>query len=108
MVRRAEVRGPGVRLHSLEAMRPDMWPRGPISVARSLSVGDGSGVALEKEDPHHCAGSSSYAGCSTLEAPCVPSSEYEVCPSHDFTSGVIPRGGSYSHVLNAADSGHRL
>ncbi|CAK0878059.1 unnamed protein product, partial [Prorocentrum cordatum] len=48
MVRRAEVRGPGVRLHSLEAMRPDMWPRGPISVARSLSVGDGSGVALEK------------------------------------------------------------
>ena len=34
MVRRSEVRGSDVRLDTLEVMRPDLWPRRPISVAR--------------------------------------------------------------------------
>ncbi|CAK0842773.1 unnamed protein product, partial [Prorocentrum cordatum] len=34
LIRRAEVRGSDVRLDTLEVMRPDLWPRRPISVSR--------------------------------------------------------------------------
>ncbi|CAK0904679.1 unnamed protein product, partial [Prorocentrum cordatum] len=34
LARRAEARGSDVRLGTFEAMRPDLWPRRPISVAR--------------------------------------------------------------------------
>ncbi|CAK0812662.1 unnamed protein product, partial [Prorocentrum cordatum] len=34
LIRRAEVRGLDVRLDTLEVMRPDLWPRRPISVSR--------------------------------------------------------------------------
>ncbi|CAK0822773.1 unnamed protein product, partial [Prorocentrum cordatum] len=34
LARRAEARGSDIRLDTFEAMRPDLWPRRPVSVAR--------------------------------------------------------------------------
>ena len=34
LARRAEARGSDIRLDAFEAMRPDLWPRRPVSVAR--------------------------------------------------------------------------
>eukprot|EP00959_Pyramimonas_sp_CCMP1952_P187686 3924406-Pyramimonas_sp.AAC.1 len=38
LARRAEVRGPGVRLHSLELMRFGLWPRRLISWAEETAL----------------------------------------------------------------------